>query len=363
MAEIGIRVLISEATFEDKFLMRTVQNFHLDHYGAVRYVPNKSIRELGVYYGQIEYDLRYQTNDMGFIDHVNYLELTESDIITNHVVFVGDSFLAGQGGNSPWVPRLRDRVRQHKNDTQIYNLGIEGAGIEHFRRLLVSVAEDISYDEIVIFAISNDFTRPFWRPLNTPGEIRLCPLGEADNVCAKRSPMATIINANATESEILQRAAELGAARLTATVQSKDRPSPEAPPNLLRNSRLFMLIYNLYQENPLIAAGEKTQRVSDALLYFAKNENFNALDRIRTSFPSTPIRLVHLPERHEVSSGHYDLDLKDHTRRLEIEYFPALTQCDWSVDMFHPNDPHPNPHGYANVSTCVENYLFPAESG
>ena len=363
LAEMGIRLLISDATFEDKFLMWNSPHFRLDQNGAVRYLPRESIREVAVYNGQIEYDLRYETNNMGFIDHVDYLEQTASDTIKNHIAFVGDSFLAGSGGVRPWVPELRDRIRKRHRDTQIYNLGVVGAGIEHFRRLLSSVAEEIPFDEIIIFAISNDFTRPFWRPLTTSEEIRFCPMNEAEHVCAKRSPIATIFNANSGENEILERATELRTERFAASQQSEKRGTDGAPPYLLRNSRLFMLLYNLYHENPLVAAGEKRQQVSDALMYFAKKENFKAFEEIRSQFPDIPIRLVHFPEKHEVRSGRYDLDLEDNARRLGIEYFPALERCDWSVDMYHPNDPHPNPHGYANITTCVENYLFPAESG
>jgi len=356
MAEGLIRLLISDATFEDKFLMWSSPPFRLDQKGAVRYMPNDSIREIAIYNGNIEYDVRFETNDMGLIDHVNYLESGEANNTTSRIAFVGDSFVAGAGGNNPWVPQLRDRIRQSGDGIQIYNLGVEGAGIEHFRRLLASISSEIPLDKIIIFAISNDFTRPFWRPLITIDEVRFCPLEEAESVCAKRVPIATIIDANAGEDEILARVAELRTARQTAAEQT----ASEELPYLLRNSRLFMLIYNFYNHNPLLAAGEKKQHVSDALLYFVQKENLTALKNIIDMFPDTPVHLVHLPERHEVRAGHYDLELEENTRKLGIEYFHALSHCDWSENMYHPNDPHPNDYGYTSISTCVENYLFPA---
>ena len=73
---------------------------------------------------------------------------------------------------------------------------------------------------------------------------------------------------------------------------------------------------------------------------------------------------MHLPERHEVKSGRYDLgDLGSLATSLDIEYFPALDRCEWSVSMYHPNDPHPNAQGYAMLSACIEAYLFPGGRG
>lgn len=362
IAEMAVRFLYSTPEFSDRFLLWSSPHYRLDNNGAVRYLPNESVREITVYYGEIEYDIRYSTNDMGLIDHRNYASESKADPYTRRIAFVGDSLTAGQGAEPPWVPQLRDRVQTTDPGVWIYNLGVSGAGVQHFRKLLQSLGQAIDFDEIVLLAISNDFYRPFWWPLTRPGTIRFCLEDETRETCAKRTPIATVIDANASEEDILARVENLRRQR-TQEAQAGDRIAESGTlSGLLGQSRLFMLLYDIAQDNPLFAVGEKDQRVSRALKDFVKRENFQALEGIRADFPDIPIRLVHLPERHEVQSGRYDLeDLGNLATSLDIEYFPALNRCEWSASMYHPNDPHPNERGYATLSACIEAYLFPEE--
>jgi hypothetical protein len=108
--------------------------------------------------------VRFRTNDLGFIDHEDYLVPGQSRADAPRYAFVGDSFTAGFHGGTPWVPALRDRARKTNPDLQIYNLGVSGTGFDHFGRLLKSFATDVDFSEIVILAISDDFERPFWPP-------------------------------------------------------------------------------------------------------------------------------------------------------------------------------------------------------
>ena len=46
--------------------------FQLDQNGAVHYEPNKEIRTVTVYKNKIEYDVFFNTNNLGFVDDKDY---------------------------------------------------------------------------------------------------------------------------------------------------------------------------------------------------------------------------------------------------------------------------------------------------
>jgi hypothetical protein len=229
---------------------------------------------------------------------------------------------------------------------------------------LLSLGQTIDFNEIVLLAISNDFYRPFWWPLTGPDTIRFCLEDESEETCAKRSPIATVIDKNASEADILGHVENLRRQRTQKAQAGGRAVDGGGLSGVLGASRLFRLLYDIAQDNPLFAAGEKDQQVSEVLKDFVKRENVQTLEGIRADFPGIPIRLVHLPERHEVKSGRYDLEeLGSQATSLDIEYFPALDRCEWSASMYHPNDPHPNAQGYAMLSACIEAYLFPGARG
>lgn len=157
--------------------------------------------------------------------------------------------------------------------------------------------------------------------------------------CARRFPIATVIGPNDSEADLLGHAAALA-----RTYRARE------PVGLLARSRLYRLLTT--PEGERRGSWLDSGRVREASLA--------ALARIRADFPETPIRLAHLPERHEVAAGRYDSDeLAGAAERPGMEYFPVLSRCHWSADMLHVRDPHPNAHGYAALSDCVEGWLFP----
>ena len=70
---------------------------------GVRWAADTPIRTLAVYGDRIPYDVRFETNDLGYIDHRDYG--VESAVpVADRWAFVGDSFTAGYHGGDPWVP-------------------------------------------------------------------------------------------------------------------------------------------------------------------------------------------------------------------------------------------------------------------
>jgi len=76
--------------------------------------------------------------------------------------FVGGSFTAGFHGGKPWVPALRKDMQA--DNTEIYNLGASGTGVEHLYRLLKSVEKELKITHILILAISDDFRQKILVP-------------------------------------------------------------------------------------------------------------------------------------------------------------------------------------------------------
>ncbi len=357
LAEMAIRILFSTPEYNNRFLFWSSPHFLLDELGAVRYYPNEKVREIAVYDQSIEYDVRYHTNNMGLIDTVDYPESMDGNEKGRYIALVGDSLAAGSGA-TPWIPVLREQVQAEHPSVHLYNLGVAGAGIEHFYRLLKSISHHIHFTDIVILAISNDFQRPFWRPLTSPTEIRFCPFQESDEVCSKRLPVARVIDFDVSEAQINALVAEVVAKRAERDAAEGVQGIIPKATGWLRKSRLFDLGYSLYHDIPLFAAGEQAQRVSAVLKRIVEKENFRMLEKIRDQYPDTNIYFVHLPEKQEVDSNRYELELREEVEALGIKYFPALQQCDWSREMFYRRDPHPNELGYKNITTCVKDYLY-----
>lgn len=307
-------------------LLFSSQSWELDTEGAVRYQPNREIRAIAVRYGQVAYDVRFHTNNLGFIDHRNY----PSDRMTGrkYYAFVGDSFTAGYHAGEPWVPRLRDDL--HRKGIEIYNLGIDGTGIEHFRRLLISARHQLHLDAIVVLAISHDFQRGFWQPQFTDRQIAFCGEKAGKYKCNR---IAGIVRPDVSRAEIL------------------DRISPEDGELLtgwIRELRLLTLVKRA-SRNVSESFGQKKKVLDQSLV---------SLQGLRAAFPKTEIHLIHLPEQDEVATGRYRLDIAKPVAEMGIEYFPALDRCVWSKDMFLEHDKHPNGRGYRHIARCVSDYLF-----
>src|SRR5262245_54396099 len=210
--------------------------------GGVHYVPNQTIRAIAVYDGIVDYDVRFPTNDLGFIDDHDYG--SERDPNARHYVFVGDSFTAGYHGGAPWVPRLRELPLPHP--FEVYNLGVDATGVQNFAVLLSRLAGRVPVSMIDILAIANDFERPLWAPQLAEGEISLCPDEPPPAKCA---PVAHVIPFDAGP-DVIDAAAHESSARRTVV--------PAAP----RGFRVVSVIRSallrlgfIHRESPQIALG------------------------------------------------------------------------------------------------------------
>jgi len=345
LGEVLVRIIVPivapDAFHPERFLFWSSPHFISDQNGATRMIPNESVRTVAIYSGQIEYDVKYQTNNLGFIDHKDYIENNSSERL---IAFVGDSFTAGYHGGKPWVPKLRDSLARDHN-LEIYNLGVDGTGIIHFEKILESFGEQIKFNEIVIVAIGGDFIRRYWQPHISDGEVRFCESFHPLETCLNGKPFFTTFDYNASPTDVLMSATVL--AERYAQSKKRDLRSIAS-----EKSMLFALLRSRAVLTNLLRDGElpKWQRL-------ILEDNILALKIIRSKYSDMKITLIHIPTRPDVLAKKYLLPIEKYVQAAGIDYYPAFYNCTWSRDMYLAIDGHPNKKGYENIANCIRDAI------
>jgi len=334
LCELLLAIVAPQTNEDRRYLVWSSPNFRVDQFGAVTFLPNETVRTVAVYGDKVEYDVSYQTNNMGLIDHRDY---GNKETVSRRLAFVGDSFTAGHHGGTPWVPDLRDHLAIDQNFA-IYNLGISGTGIHHFAKLVESFAARIDFDEIVVIAILDDFLRPYWVPDTTASEIRFCnakfpiekcrtekrPVGY---IFAYDTPIDTIIaQADAFQTTIWRELTAIShlagfADRAWGSSQKRERGG------LPRWQQILL------------------------------EEGMATLGSISTKHPDKKRTFIHLPQKSEVAASEFELDLRKDVESQGFIYFSSMEHCSWSLGMFLELDGHPNRLGYENITRCVAQAL------
>ena len=316
---------------EDRIALFTSPNWVADG-RSVRWSPNTRIRTLAIYGDRIEYDVRFQTNDLGYIDHRDY-GATSAVPTDQRWAFIGDSLTAGHHGGTPWVPVLRDAAK----GSEIYNLGVSGVGIGQFLPNLNVADRHLDFANVVFLFISDDLTRRPWRPVVADGRIVMCPLGVDDADCAQSTvPMFVLQDPDADPTEIfasLERKALLASGPMAwlerrSLVFAALRDTPEAEPEVHADIRDWL--------------DHLTRRHGDKALHF-----------------------LQIPEKHEVARGALELPLGDQIQAAGHHYVSLLDACAFRTEHYFPHDPHLRADGYAELRRCVGRVLglLPAGSG
>lgn len=338
LAEIIVRALdVPLLRSESRVLLTSVPVIR-DEHGGIRYPPKQHIRNILVGSAGVEFDTRFETNDLGLIDYRDYRPSARGQ---RRYAFVGDSYTAGDGASAPWVPQLRDEL-----GIDIYNLGMGATGVGHFHGLLASVSREVTFTDIYILALSDDFFRPNWYPDVHEKAVRLClAVNEHLKECRHRRPTAYLIEADLSSSRVVAVADSIrrgGEAPPSAT-----RPAPGAIRRLLKRSRLLVLAKRVVEF-------QLTRRMQHGAEW---TDNLHALAQIRAEFGHTRIRLLQVPDKDEVRRGGYHTDLREAVERRGIDYTALLDDCKFPKDGFHVRDNHPNDAGYRALAACVATYV------
>lgn len=346
IAELALRWLMPVYDFRDRSLLFSSPVFKAYSGGSVRYQPNQEIREVAIYNNKIEYDVLYDTNNYGFIDSKPYRY--EARPGKKYYAVVGDSFTAGVNAGSPWVPKLRNSSA----GAEIYNFGVAATGFEHFFRLLHEMKGKVNITHIVIVAITDDFFRGYWHPLEMNGTLYFCSEGYGHARCLP-VPVAGIVPVDASAEEVkkvsLQAYKEIRA-RINE-IKSANSLFAKMESTLYDDSALYYysrVLFDTYSRS------HKAASIEGAV---------SALSQITADYPAAEVHLIHLPQKYEVKTKNYQIEIGRQITALGINYYPALEKCSWSTDMFFLHDGHPNASGYENITRCVSGYLFGKENG
>jgi hypothetical protein len=342
---------IGHYSLNDRILFYTDPSFMMDRDGALKYAPDSKIRTVAIYGNHLDYDITQTTNNMGFIDNISYGK-TKSGV--RDIVFVGDSFTAGDGGNNPWVGQVRELLGS--SDVAVYNLGVGGTGIYHFYNLLKSFGNSIPFEEVNIMVISGDFFRGFWYPQVKGDALWFCYSGNSKEACLKnQSPIIYITEHNESEAALLARASKM------YEVKRNNTDGALKPHQKLR---LFNLACDVYGSNFPTASLESIcphLKIYNVVGKREKNKLYSrAMYMLRVmlaDFPGVKFRLFHIPQKGEIFTGRYSLNIEDDLKIIGLEYVPLLQSCDWDISMYHKHDAHPNDSGYANLAKCMTKYI------
>jgi lysophospholipase L1-like esterase len=321
--------------------------YRVDASGAVRHIPNHDFRVVFVHNDRVEYDERYRANNVGLIDSRDY-PTVPPNAGGRRYAFVGDAFVGGIGAD-PWVPRLREALQAAGRTVDMYNLGVGGTSVQHFATLLRSVSRELSLTDIVLMPGSNNFLRPHWVPIVTKSEIRLCR-PDGVETCIKRRLPILMTAFDEPQERIIEQTRERSRLAMIDTTPAPAWKRVARQSVLARElrdqarrtyQRLYPPPYDPFDI-------EDTRELPNSI---------QALTAIRSEFPGIPIHLVHFPQKNEITSRQYTLEVREQVEKLGISYFPALTSCSWTPAMYFPNDGHPSALGYQNMSNCVAKYL------
>jgi len=311
--------------------------------GALTHVPKSRFRLAGVYGDTIEFDTRQKTNNEGLVDSEDYKPSRAEDPNEIHIALTGDSFVDGDGGYS-WPPETRQLVREAGHSVQIYNLSMSGSSFTNYYLLLDEMDRRYAFDRIYLCAISRDLHRTHWRPLIRGSELYYLP-DKTKVIADPDKPIfhLRIIEDDATPQEILQMA------------QKYFREVRQAG----RFSLLKKLIYPTHAGRFLIFLKNRiTTRINaPPIRRKLEQEAFVMIERIRRRFPERPLAIIHLPMRHEVEKGKYDIDLSAFCDRLDIDYLKPFDDFAFGLNLYHKHDGHPNPSGYRYLAGCVAEYI------
>lgn len=348
LAELLLRGLgVGTYSLAERVLFYSLPAFVGDAEQGVHYAPNTDIRSVPVYGDQIDYDLTQHTNNLGFYDSIDYYPTPAG---TRNVVFIGDSFTAGYGGFN-WVSRLREWFALNP-PTAVFNLGVGGTGIHHYAPLLASFHRQIGFNEVNIVAISNDFIRPMWWPLQHEEGISFCFEGESAAHCrAARTPFLLRVEIDASREALLERA---------RSVYADNQSLAPAPPHFYQQLRLYTLLCDALSDhfphsaNVTLCPHVKNHYYPNYLKSSIYQESIDMLRRLPEQYPGVRFRLWHAPQKGEAILGNYAFEVGQDLAGSAVEYIPLLHACAWTRGDYHKHDGHLNPSGYNKLLACVE---------
>jgi hypothetical protein len=200
----------------------------------------------------------------------------------------------------------------------------------------------MEFTDILLIGITNDFARDFRVAIKKGNILELCIEGTQD--CF---PIGNLIPPNATEE------------KLFATAENNDILAMRAAKKAAANSEKEPAhsLKNLIKKSKLVRVVKRTWNFHFSPPPF-EPWRMDSIKKIREEFPDANITFFHIPEKHEAMDQRYSLNPRKQFEALGVHYFPALKKYDWSAQMYHKRDSHPNVYGYKKIQTYVKDFIL-----
>jgi len=328
MVEAAARLVLGSPT-PLGVLMFSENPFQAGGGGSMKFVPNREIRALSVFGARREFDVRFETNNLGLVDAADYPLPPKP----RNIALAGDSYTAGYHGGRPWVPGLRELLP----GANVYNLGVTGTGFVQFADLLADFAASVAIDEVVLIAISSDISRRSWQPFVRENRLSLCSRDTPEAKCLAKNSNILLIEGDGS------------APSLNARIDAHYAAMPKV--GWRRYLSRHTYVGRLFHSRTWKRRSKGLDKVEIPPFTVA------ALQRIRKQFHGRPARLIHLPEKREVLAGAFSTDLEAAAKTAGFSFTNGLGACNLTVDDFFPRDPHPNARGYEKIRLCVSRAL------
>lgn len=328
LTDISVRVVFDNPNYfyEGRYLFLSDGIIPINRDGFWNFSSNKAFRETAVYRTGmndyfIEYDCAYKSDDLGFVD--NKPHIRDYDYL-----LIGDSFTFGQGG-CPWIDKLRER---NKNTT-IYNAGLMGTGINHWKSTLAFLKQNFAFKKLIVIYISNDFFRDGW----------LWPKEQLD-----------CLQTGKCEKDYWYPETEDTKVLALARARASDRE------NILSRAVYFANRY-LWPEMLLVSQIKRfgkyiihyfDHRTADELIPKNSRESFDEIVRTNRDM----VTFVQIPAKSEAAMH------TDNNESLSVSAFMKKSgiqnyTCKLNYSDYLNYDDHPNKFGYEKIVNCIDKII------
>ncbi len=359
VVEIVLRLFFSYILYTGKLsrsLYYSTPLFATTKNSAVHYAPNTPLHSIAVYYNKIEYETRYNTNNLGFVSDKNYTMETKDGVL-----FLGDSFVAGVGSNKPWLPVLDEKYPE----INLYSFGVTGTGQKNFYKLFENYQDDLNYSTVVIMPISDDLKRPLWYPLKVENGLFFCYENTTEKQCTtRRLPIMSLIDYDTDADSILlpeglylKKAYKVLKNIYVKYKKSKEKQEQEAKKPALKVEK------SVTQAKKPIKKVEKSDEIKPKVVPKSPPRHAIGIEYIAkikelADKKGKKVIFIHIPEKSEMYNKEYRYDIAKRIKDLGIDYYPILHTHNFDKSMYHIHDGHPNDKGYAYISSIVEDKII-----
>lgn len=127
-----------------------------------KWKPSERCRMVRVDAGEVLYDNKFSTNNMGYISKYNYSN-SKKDTAVKRFMVLGDSFTSGEFIETPWPDKIQELLNKDSiNNVEIYSFGVNGGGLANWCAVFFNEIVPIyEFDGVIIADFKDDLFRDY----------------------------------------------------------------------------------------------------------------------------------------------------------------------------------------------------------